>query len=327
MSDNEVAPLETAFGVDHHVSVAPGARAPGARGRPRDGPAAQPRGRAGPARRARRRRRRAVRRGAARLLPRPGPRAPLRRRGHRAAAPGRARPVGQPARPGGRPGRLRPRAAPPGLRLPDLPRARRRLVPRGRPGQPARHVPRGQPRRLGPQREELPPLHDHHRRPDPARHRLRDGRAARRRRRHRRHRRDTAVIAYFGDGATCQGDVTEALVFAGVNNSPVVFFCQNNQWAISEPNEKQTRVPLYQRARGFGFPGHPGRRQRRPRRLRRDQAGPRRRPHRAGPDLRRGLHLPDGRPHDLRRPARSTASRAEVEVWKHRDPIERSSAG
>ncbi|MEI2647929.1 MAG: pyruvate dehydrogenase (acetyl-transferring) E1 component subunit alpha [Dermatophilaceae bacterium] len=67
--------------------------------------------------------------------------------------------------------------------------------------------------------------------------------------------RDTAVIAYFGDGATSQGDVSEALVFAGVNNSPVVFFCQNNQFAISEPNEKQTRAPLYHRARGFGFPG------------------------------------------------------------------------
>ena len=35
----------------------------------------------------------------------------------------------------------------------------------------------------------------------------------------------------------------------------MVFFCQNNQWAISEPTERQTRIPLYQRARGFGFPG------------------------------------------------------------------------
>ena len=67
--------------------------------------------------------------------------------------------------------------------------------------------------------------------------------------------RDTAVIAYFGDGATSQGDVNEAFVFASVTNAPVVFFCQNNQWAISEPNEKQTRVPLYRRAAGFGFPG------------------------------------------------------------------------
>ena len=65
----------------------------------------------------------------------------------------------------------------------------------------------------------------------------------------------TAVIAYFGDGATAQGDVNESFVFASVNNAPVVFFCQNNQWAISEPNERQTRIPLYQRARGFGFPG------------------------------------------------------------------------
>ena len=64
-----------------------------------------------------------------------------------------------------------------------------------------------------------------------------------------------AVIVYFGDGATSQGDVNEAFVWAPVFNAPVVFFCQNNQWAISEPLEKQSRIPLYQRARGFGFPG------------------------------------------------------------------------
>ena len=64
-----------------------------------------------------------------------------------------------------------------------------------------------------------------------------------------------AVIAYFGDGATSQGDVNEAFVWASVFNSPIVFFCQNNQYAISEPLERQTRVPLYQRAAGFGFPG------------------------------------------------------------------------
>ncbi|RFC71509.1 pyruvate dehydrogenase (acetyl-transferring) E1 component subunit alpha [Streptomyces sp. AcE210] len=66
---------------------------------------------------------------------------------------------------------------------------------------------------------------------------------------------DAAVIAYFGDGATSQGDVSEAFNFAAVYDAPVVFFCQNNQWAISEPTEKQTRVPLYRRAQGFGFPG------------------------------------------------------------------------
>ena len=64
-----------------------------------------------------------------------------------------------------------------------------------------------------------------------------------------------AVIAYFGDGATSQGDVNEAFIWASVTNAPVVFFCQNNQWAISEPLERQSRVPLYRRAHGFGFPG------------------------------------------------------------------------
>ena len=64
-----------------------------------------------------------------------------------------------------------------------------------------------------------------------------------------------AVIAYFGDGAISEGDVNEAFVFASVFNAPVVFFCQNNQWAISEPLERQSRVPLFHRAQGFGFPG------------------------------------------------------------------------
>jgi len=67
--------------------------------------------------------------------------------------------------------------------------------------------------------------------------------------------RDSAALAFFGDGATAQGDVNEAFVFASVFNAPVVFFCQNNQWAISAPSEKQTRIPLYRRANGFGFPG------------------------------------------------------------------------
>ena len=137
--------------------------------------------------------------------------------------------------------------------------------------------------------------------------------------------RDTAVIAYFGDGATSQGDVSESLVFAGVNNSPIVFFCQNNQWAISEPNEKQTRTPLYHRARGFGFPG-----------LRVDgndvlavyavtkvaldaaRSG-------QGPSFieaftyRMGAHTTSDDPTKYR-------MSAEVEVWKLRDPIERLKA-
>ena len=66
---------------------------------------------------------------------------------------------------------------------------------------------------------------------------------------------DQVSVAFFGDGATSQGDVHEGFVWAAVYDAPVVFFCQNNQWAISEPIERQTRIPLYQRALGFGFPG------------------------------------------------------------------------
>ncbi|MGH3883065.1 MAG: pyruvate dehydrogenase (acetyl-transferring) E1 component subunit alpha [Pseudonocardiaceae bacterium] len=64
-----------------------------------------------------------------------------------------------------------------------------------------------------------------------------------------------ATIAFFGDGATSQGDVHEAFVWAAVYDAPVVFFCQNNQWAISAGLDRQTRVPLYRRSLGYGFPG------------------------------------------------------------------------
>ncbi|MCK9927873.1 thiamine pyrophosphate-dependent enzyme [Frankia sp. Mgl5] len=65
---------------------------------------------------------------------------------------------------------------------------------------------------------------------------------------------DGAAISYFGDGASSEGDVSEAFGWASVFSAPLVFFCQNNQWAISEPYRRQSRVPVYQRARGFGFP-------------------------------------------------------------------------
>lgn len=67
--------------------------------------------------------------------------------------------------------------------------------------------------------------------------------------------RDAAVIAHFGDGASSQGDVNEAFIFAASYTAPVVFFCQNNQYAISEPIALQSKIPLYRRASGFGFPG------------------------------------------------------------------------
>jgi 2-oxoisovalerate dehydrogenase E1 component alpha subunit len=67
--------------------------------------------------------------------------------------------------------------------------------------------------------------------------------------------RDAAVICYFGDGASSQGDTNEALIFAAVNNAPIVFFCQNNQFAISEPTSRQTKVAIARRADGVGIPG------------------------------------------------------------------------
>jgi 2-oxoisovalerate dehydrogenase E1 component alpha subunit len=66
---------------------------------------------------------------------------------------------------------------------------------------------------------------------------------------------ELCAVAYFGDGATSEGDTNEAFNFAAVNAAPVVFFCQNNQWAISVPLSKQTAGPLHRRAFGFGFPG------------------------------------------------------------------------
>ncbi|MGY2085505.1 pyruvate dehydrogenase (acetyl-transferring) E1 component subunit alpha [Blastococcus sp. SYSU DS0539] len=66
---------------------------------------------------------------------------------------------------------------------------------------------------------------------------------------------ESAALAFLGDGATSQGEVNEAMIWAASFSAPVVFFCQNNQYAISVPLERQSRVPLYQRAAGFGFPG------------------------------------------------------------------------
>ena len=66
---------------------------------------------------------------------------------------------------------------------------------------------------------------------------------------------DLAVITYFGDGATAEGDISESFLFAATHKTPQVFFCQNNQWAISSPVGTQTTVPLFKRGEGFGVPG------------------------------------------------------------------------
>jgi pyruvate dehydrogenase E1 component alpha subunit len=67
--------------------------------------------------------------------------------------------------------------------------------------------------------------------------------------------RDDVAAVYFGDGATSEGDASEAFNFAGVFQAPVVFFCQNNGWAISVPVGKQTAGEIWRRAEGFGFTG------------------------------------------------------------------------
>lgn len=66
---------------------------------------------------------------------------------------------------------------------------------------------------------------------------------------------NACAIVYFGDGATSQGDFHEGCNFAGVFGAPVVFFCQNNHWAISVPFEKQTAAPIWRKAEAYGFPG------------------------------------------------------------------------
>jgi 2-oxoisovalerate dehydrogenase E1 component alpha subunit len=136
---------------------------------------------------------------------------------------------------------------------------------------------------------------------------------------------DGAAMAFFGDGASSQGDVNEAFVWASVFNAPVVFFCQNNQWAISEPLERQTRIPLYRRAQGFGFPG-----------VRVDgndvlavlavtRAALARAREGSGPTLieaytyRMGAHTTSDDPTRYR-------LAAELETWKLKDPIERVKA-
>jgi len=69
-------------------------------------------------------------------------------------------------------------------------------------------------------------------------------------------KKNIAIITYFGDGGTSEGDFHEAMNFAGVFKLPIVFVCQNNQYAISVPVSKQTASEtLAQKAIGYGFDG------------------------------------------------------------------------
>ena len=66
----------------------------------------------------------------------------------------------------------------------------------------------------------------------------------------------TCTIVYFGDGATSEGDFHEAMNFAGVFQAPVIFFCQNNHYAISLPRKRQTAAKtIAQKAIAYGFEG------------------------------------------------------------------------
>ncbi len=136
---------------------------------------------------------------------------------------------------------------------------------------------------------------------------------------------DGAAMAFFGDGASSQGDVNEAFVWASVFQAPIVFFCQNNQWAISEPLERQSRIPLYQRARGFGFPG-----------VRVDgndvlavravtEAALERAREGSGPTLIEAFTYRMG-PHTTSDDPTRYRLAAELETWKLKDPIERMKA-
>ena len=134
---------------------------------------------------------------------------------------------------------------------------------------------------------------------------------------------DNVVLVYFGDGATSEGDFHVGLNFAGVYRLPLVFFCRNNQWAISVPSKKQTASEsIAIKAKAYGFEG-----------IRvdgNDLLAVHEVTHRAvekarsgnGPTLieavtyRQGAHSTSDDPRGYR-------AEAEVDEWKSRDPIGR----
>lgn len=72
----------------------------------------------------------------------------------------------------------------------------------------------------------------------------------------RMERKDLVVFTSFGEGSSNQGDFHEGANFAGVHKLPVIFFCENNKYAISVPLSKQVSCEsIADRAKGYGFPG------------------------------------------------------------------------
>jgi len=67
---------------------------------------------------------------------------------------------------------------------------------------------------------------------------------------------DAVTMVCFGEGGSSKGDFHEGLNFAGIHKVPVIFLCQNNQYAISVPQSKQMAIEnVADRAAGYGFPG------------------------------------------------------------------------
>ncbi|WP_054815600.1 pyruvate dehydrogenase (acetyl-transferring) E1 component subunit alpha [Nocardia arizonensis] len=133
---------------------------------------------------------------------------------------------------------------------------------------------------------------------------------------------EIATVVYFGDGASSQGDIAEALGFAATWGAPVVFFCQNNHWAISAPVRVQSATPIVRRAYGYGIPGVQvdgndvlavlavTRRA-----VERARAG-------GGPSFIEALTYRMG-PHTTADDPTRYRSAAETEMWRRRDPIDR----
>lgn len=134
---------------------------------------------------------------------------------------------------------------------------------------------------------------------------------------------EAVTIVYFGEGATSKGDFHEGLNFAGVHQLPVIFFCENNRYAISVPLSRQMAIEdVAERAKGYGFPGvvvdgndilavYEVTKEA----VDRARSG-------GGPtliDAKTYRFLPHTSEDDDRR----YRSREEVEEWKRRDPIER----
>jgi pyruvate dehydrogenase E1 component alpha subunit len=133
---------------------------------------------------------------------------------------------------------------------------------------------------------------------------------------------EIATVTYFGDGATSQGDIAEAMVFASSWSAPVVFFCQNNHWAISAPVTVNSPSPIAARAAGYGIPSIQvdgndvlGVLAVTRQAIRRAREG-------GGPSFIEAITYRMG-PHTTADDPTRYRSSAELELWKARDPIDR----